>query len=406
MAGDGVSRWARRFVVASALFFVAWGVAALFGAGRRVGVALAVHGFVCHVVFGKAYSLVPSYFDRRLDVSWAPAAQLPLTAAGALGLAVGSLPGAPPALAAVGAVLWALGVFVFLGALAWTLRDNPLGAETATSEANADRRPVDRAANAFVPVALAYLAVGAYGTAARYVWLPSVFDGYPPRVTHLLAAGFAAGLVFAVGFRLLPRFLVVSAPRPLVAVVLPAGALGPALLAAGLPAGPLFRAGAALEATAVLAFAASYAVMFVHSDRRRVGFYGALAATLAGSAGVLLGVGYALGHPVRSFAVAHFHLNVLGFLGLTVLGVSYQFYPPAVGSFAGASDRTALAVLAVVAVGLLADAVGLLAGLGPLVTAGRATWLAGAIGHLYLISGLFYQRHGEPRWAPARLFDR
>jgi len=164
----------------------------------------------------------------------------------------------PRAVGAAGALLWAAGVAVFLGTLGWTVRDNLTGAETGTGEHNADCRPVDRLANAAVPVVGVYLAVGTYVLLAVHLPLPTILDGYPVRLSHLLTAGTAALLVFAVGFRLLPRFLVTHPPRWLVPAVLVAGALGPALIAAGLPGGPLLMAGAALETVAVIGFAGTY----------------------------------------------------------------------------------------------------------------------------------------------------
>ena len=185
-------------------------------------------------------------------------------------LALDPLQGIPAVVGAVGAVGWALGVGVFLVTLGWTLRDNPAGAGTGTGEANAERRPVDRFANAFVPVVLAYLALGSYQTLALRTSLPAVLGPYPPRVSHLLGAGAAVLLVFAVGFRLLPRFLVAHPSRALVAVVLPSGSVAPVLLAASLVGrGALFRAGAALEAVAVVGFALALGALFARSDRRR-----------------------------------------------------------------------------------------------------------------------------------------
>ena len=75
---------------------------------------------------------------------------------------------------------------------------------------------------------------------------------------------------------------------------------------------------------------------------------------------------------------AHFRLNVLGFLGLTIVGATYQFYPPTVGTFPGASDRTALAAAALIGLGLLGELSGAIAESGTAVTAGRASALAGA----------------------------
>lgn len=425
MGAGEVTRWARRFVATSIVFLVVWQVGAVVAVLPRIGavlpqagveaaplpretlVSLALYGFVLHTVFGKAYSLVPAYFDRSLGHPLAPAVHLPLTALGAVGLAAEPLSGVPEVVGDLGALFWAAGVAVFVVALGWTLRDNPLGRETGTSEANAHRKQVDQFANAFVPVVIGYLLVGTYGTVSGVRVFP---DSLPilafAQTAHLLAAGTAALLIFAVGFRLFPRFLVASPPRTLVAVVLPAGALGPAILASGLYRGWWFRVGALLQAIAVVGFALAYAALFVRSERRRVGFYSVLAGVTAGVFGVLVGLHFAFsgvttmfGGVTAALVSVHFRLNVLGFLGLTIVGASYQFYPPTVGTFPGASDRTALASVVLVGLGLLAELGGALAGSkiavadsGILVVFGRTSALAGAVAVAWLVLGVFRER--------------
>jgi len=392
MTAAQVSRWSRFFVTAGAVAFVLWQLALLAGLPRRVGVVLGLYGFVLHVVFGKAYSLVPAYFDRNLRFPRAPAVQFPLTVAGTACLALAAVPGAYPLLDSVGGILWTVGVAVFLGTIGWTIHDNPTGRETATGEVNADRRDVDRLSNLFVPVAFTYLAVGTYGTLALSTPLPVLVDGYPPRVTHLLAAGTATLLVFAIGFRLLPRFLVATPPRPLVVLGLVAGAVGPALLAASLPSGPWFRTGATFEASAVLGFAVAYLTLFRRSDRSRIGFYGVFAGALAGIVGVGIGLWFAVDGVTGSLVVAHLRLNVAGFLGLTIIGVSYQFYPPAVGTLVGVGDRTALASIGFVAGGLALEVVGLATGT-ELTVLGRVGVCIGAAMYAGISITLFYERH-------------
>jgi hypothetical protein len=281
-------------------------------------------------------------------------------------------------------------VAVILGTLAWTVRDNPTGSETGTGPSKAERRPVDRAANAVVPVAGLYLAAGSYALLAGRAGLPAPVTGLP-RVAHLLAAGTAALMVFGVGFRLLPRFLVAHPPRTLVAVVLPAGALGPAALGATLY-GDGFRLAAAVEAVAVVGFAAGYVVLFVRSDRRRVGLYGVLAGAGCGAVAAVLGLSFAFEGVLPGLATAHFRLNVLGFLGLTILGLVYQFYPPTVGNWPGTTDRVALASLAAIGGGLLANVVGLATDLGTLATGGLLGALAGAVTVAYVLTAAFRAR--------------
>lgn len=383
MSSALVTRWSRRFVGLGTLYLLAWGVAALAGAGRRTEVTLLLFGFVLHTVFGKAYALVPTYFDRTLALPQAPAVQLPLTTLGTLGVAASTMPGVPSWVLSVGAGAWAAGVAVFLGTLAWTLRDNPTGAETGTGEHNAARRAVDRAANAAVPVVLLYLLAGSYELLAGALGLPTLLDGTTARVSHLLGAGTATLLVFAVGFRLFPRFLVAHPPRALVYVVLLAGALGPALIASALYDGGLLHAGAGLEALAVVGFALSYAVLFVRSDRRRLGLYTVLLACAAGVLAVGLGLQFAVASRPPALVAAHYRLAVGGFLGLTIVGASYQFYPPTVGEWPMASETAATQAVVLLAAGFALQLAGPY--VGTLATFGLGVATLGAFVHAYVV---------------------
>lgn len=394
MTSATVARWARAFVVTGVVFFVVWHAAVATGVTRPATVVLGLYGFVFSVVFGKAYALVPSYFARELAFPRAPAVHLPLSIAGVLGLVADAV-GAPiPASGVVGASCWFGGVLVFFGTLGWTVRDNVTGRETGTGEANAHRRRVDRAANGFVPVALAYLLVGAAIPVLETVATdptPLPFASGPPK-THVLAAGSATLLVFAIGFRLLSRMLVAT-PRPaLVAVVLPAGAVGPALLAGDFLGGVAFRAGAALQALAVTGFAVAYADMYRRSDRSRVGFHGVLAGAFAGVAAVTLGLSVAFVGVDSGVIEAHYRLALGGFLGLTIVGVTYQFYPPAIGSTPGVDDRTALVAIALLFVGAFIEAAGYVGDASVAVTLGSLAALAGAIAYAFVVLALFVER--------------
>jgi len=390
------SRGSRRFVAVGVCGLVVWQAAAFAGVPRRTTVALGALGFVLHVVFGKAYALLPSYFDRRLAAPRAPAVHLPLSVAGVAGLALAPLEPVPDAAGTVGAACWSLGVAVFVGVLAVTVRDNPTGGETGTGEANAHRRAVDRAANAAFPVAVLYLVAGAYATAgaAGLVPVPDALPalGLGAAASHLLVAGGAALVLFGVGFRLLPRLLGASPPRPLVALVLPAGALGPGLVAAGVGGAGTLRAGAALLGVAVVGFAAAVVVLAARADRRRVGVGAVVAGPGFGVVGVTLGAGFAFGVADAALVAAHLRVNVLGFLGLTIVGVTYHFYPPAVGSLPGIGDRLARAAAAGIAGGLLVEVAGLWTSWPAAVDAGRAVGLLGALAYAWVVLGLFYER--------------
>jgi hypothetical protein len=283
--------------------------------------------------------------------------------------------------------------------MAKTVRDNPLGRETGTGDHNARRRRVDRTANLAVPIAFAYVLAGTYETVAMAVdGLPLLLGRGSAAASHLLAAGGAALLLFAVGARLLPRFLVAHPPYPLVAGVLATGALGPVVLARYLYVDPWFAVGAALEAVAVVGFAATYVLLWYRSDRDRLAFVGVGLAMAAGVAGVGFGLHFATAGVDAALVPAHYRLTILGFLGLSIVGVAYQFYPPTVGTFPGAGERTAWASylglaggLALEVAGVVAAASGVAAG-SEVAVAGRTLALGGALAFAWLLLGVFVQR--------------
>ncbi|WP_146417554.1 hypothetical protein [Haloarcula hispanica] len=384
MRPERVSRW---FVTASALFFVGLHAAMAVAAPRRVVVTLGLYGFVLHVLFGKAYALVPSYFNRDLAWDRGPAVQFPLSVLGTAGLALA--PFGPPWLQPVGTTLWAGGVAVFLGTVGWTIRGNVTGAATGTGGPNAHREPVDRTANVAVPIALGYLALAAGGALATTAGFESML---PQQLSHLLAAGTAALFVFGVGFRLFPRFLVAEAPRPVVTVVIVAGAVGPALLGFGLFDRRLLLIGGIMEAIAVVGFALSYIGLFLRSERRRVGFYVVLVAVVAGVVGIGLGLTIAATGRSPALVSAHYRAMLAGFLGLTVVGAAFQFYPPAVGVWPYANDRTALVTIGLLGGGLGVQLLGLIGRFGWIISVGTAAGALGALLYTYLLLAAFARR--------------
>ncbi|GCF12994.1 hypothetical protein Harman_09290 [Haloarcula mannanilytica] len=387
MRPERASRW---FVTASALFFVGFHVAIAVAATRRVVVTLGLYGFVLHVLFGKAYALVPSYFDRTLAWESGPAVQFPLSAVGTAALALAPL--GPPWLRPVGTALWAGGVAVFLGTLGWTIRDNLTGAATGTGGPNAHREPVDRVANVAVPIALGYLALAAGGALATTAGFWSI---RPQQLSHLLAAGTAAQFVFGVGFRLFPRFLVAEPPRAVVTVVVAAGAVGPALLGFWLFDRRLLLVGGIVEAIAVVGFALSYLVLFRRSKRRRVGFYAVLVAAVAGVVGIGLGLTIALTGRSPALISAHYRAMLAGFLGLTVVGAAFQFYPPAVGVWPRANDRTALVSIGLLGGGLGMQILGLVGRVDWVITVGTAAGVLGAVVYTYLLLAAFARQRNR-----------
>ncbi|WP_436343526.1 hypothetical protein [Natronorubrum sp. FCH18a] len=309
-------RRSRAFVATGIGFFVAWHVAVAIGLPRGATVPLGVFGFVFHVVFGKAYTLLPSYFAHDLAVPYAPALHLPLALVGTVGAFASGAGIGPPAVGVVGAASWFVGCLVLVATLGWTVRDNPTGGATGTGTTDAHRERIDRIANATVPVVLTYLLVGSPLPLAAEVGLElPVLAASGPAATHVLAAGTAALLVFAVGFRLLPRVLVASPKPALVGVVLAAGVAGPALLAIDFRGSTPFRVGAGLQATALVGFAVVVSDLYRRSDRRRVGGRAFLGGAACAALVALLGLAFAIvpasSVPPTAFT-AHYRLAVLG----------------------------------------------------------------------------------------------
>lgn len=413
------TKWSQRSVAVGLVFFVTWHGAALLDAPRRTLVVLALYGFIIHVLLGKAYSLVPSYFDRELTVPWTPVLGLALTAPGtvALALAGWGLPaGTDPLIAAFGNVSWSLGVLIGIGGIGWSIRHNLTGAETATGEVNATRRDIDRVANAGMPIALTYLVAGAviaglagihpvFGPFGSSDLLPSLI-GVDAARSHLLAAGGATLMLFAVGFRLLPRFAVADPPAHLHLIVLPCGAIAPALLVYGVSAieqthiaVQAFRAGAILEGVAILGFAWTIGTLLVRTDRDRVGFPAVGLGAAFGVVGVVFGVYFAFVGRPGPWIRAHLRTNLLGFLGLSIVGAAYQFYPPAVIKHRLAGDRQALLSIGLLGGGLTLQVLGLLRrSAGPhrlfsrLTSLGEAVSGLGALLVATLVIGLFVTR--------------
>jgi hypothetical protein len=107
---------------------------------------------------------------------------------------------------------------------------------------------------------------------------------------------------------------------------------------------------------------------------------------------VFLGLSFAFGHRTPSLVLGHFRLNVLGFLGLTIVGLVYQFYPPAVGVLPGSSDRSALVSIAFLAGGLLISIAGIGGTVPALERVGEGLALCGAMLYTYLLVGVFRAR--------------
>lgn len=392
MSRARVSRWAGRTVLAGLCWLPVATVAILLSAPSATVITLALPGAALTVLFGKGFSLVPSYFARSLSIGWAPAATLALAVPAVALLAAEPFAGVPAVVGSIGAVLWLVALLVWAGTLAWTVRGNLTGAETGTVEANADRERLDRLSNAGIPIAVLYLLVGALALVGVNLGL-----GWPAAgragVAHLLGAGGATLAILTIGFRVYPRFLVSKPPRVLPPIVIPAGVLGPAFLVLGLGGIPWsLHAGAILEAVAVGGFALAYAITFWRSDRRRIGLYGPLLGVGLASGAVVLALLFVFEATRRPVIAAHRRLMLLGFLGTTVGGTAFQFYPPAVGGLGLSRDETASAALVAFAGGIGVNAIAMVFELELLATAGMGIATIGAALIPLLVAAVFRER--------------
>ncbi|WP_144926939.1 hypothetical protein [Halorubrum salsamenti] len=399
-----ISRWSRRYVLVGVLALCCWQVATVAGLPRRTTVTLGVFGFVFQIVFGKAYALVPAYFDVDLVFEHAPMIQFPFVVTGAACLALDPLlvRRFRVDLGVLGGVLWTVGVVVFIGALALTIGGPLRHGTTGTGEHNADRRPLDRFANRFVPIVLLYLLVGSYETVAGQASALPPLIGVRAAATHLLAAGAATLLVVTLGFRLLPRFLGARPTRSSAALVLPVTATAPGIIAGGFVDDRWLPLGAALMVIAMVGFALVVSGMWFQSDKRRIGLYALLPSATFGVIGVLFGGLFAVGGASPALIETHLRVNLLGFLGLMIVGTSFQFYPPRLGAFPGSSNRSASVAIAALACGLGIEVLGVAAiavfdpataSLSTRASAfGRWLTLFGAFGYAYLIASVFRTR--------------
>ncbi|GAB7010993.1 hypothetical protein JCM31271_29360 [Halorubrum trueperi] len=361
-------------------------------------------GFVFHVIFGKSYALVPAYFDADLVFEHAPMVQFPFIVMGTACFALDPLlvRRFRVDLGVLGGVLWAVGVAVFVGSIVLTIAGPLRRGTTGTGDHNADRRPLDRFANRFVPIVLLYLLAGSYeNVAGQASELPPLI-GVQAAATHLLAAGAATLLVVTLGFRLLPRFLGAHPTRSSAALVLPVAATAPGIIAGGFVDERLLPLGAALMVIAMVGFALVVFGMWFQSDKRRIGLYALLPSATFGVIGVLFGGLFAVGGTSPALIETHLRVNLLGFLGLMIVGTSFQFYPPRLGAFPGSSNRSASVAIAALACGLGIEILGAAviavfnsstASLSTqAITLGRWLTLFGAFGYAYLIASVFRAR--------------
>lgn len=378
-----LDRWTRYFTVGSGVGLVASVLVQLAGFGRIPVALVGVFGFVCPMVFGMAYLLLPSYVGRTLVDQRIPGVHFACAFGGAT-LFVAGLFVDQPWLETVGAAGWSVGVVLFVGSLVWTVL--PAVLDQPQRVLRADDRPQrsTRLGTVTIPVGVGYLLVGTLALTGRVDLLPSPLTAGLPAIVHYHAAGFAALLVFALGVRLLTGFFHVSPRYWLAWLVLTTGSVGPGLLAANFGGGPWFRVGAALEATALVGYAVLVGDVASRTSWNRVGLSGILLGSIAGAAAAVAALAAVFYRPSVSLA-AHTTLILNGFFPLTIAGYAVQFFGIPAGAFYGADDRTVLLSFVCLATGTTIRTAGVLLSVPVGRRFGSLLVLAGAATYLYLL---------------------
>ena len=259
-------------------------------------------------------------------------------------------------------------------------------------------------------VAVYLLAAAVGGVAHRLVPVPEWL------ALHLLVLGAATNAVF-VWSRFFAEALLHARPgsaRLALArlVILNAGA---AAVLAGVSGGlaPLAVAGAVLVVSAVIAHVASLVRMAYSSPLAGplavvAWYYVAAGAALAvgGTLGGVLAAGSQRSPGMdAALKLAHAQVNLLGWLGLAIIGTQFMLWPMVLRTRMTASaPRTARRVLGLTAAGLTATVAALLAspyfaGARGLAAAGMSAYLAGAA--VSLVPAAREMRAKPPRTAPA-----
>ncbi len=384
----------RRFLAASPVHLATWGLlTAVGGFAFNADLWLFMTGFVGFTLLGFAWHLFPALSRKRLK--WVPDGTgywvlgEVAVMAGLLGMS--GLPGIPwaPVLGLLGTGAWLVVVTIFGGALVVSSRGRSL-------TAGPPERPADRTAVHLFSLAWPFGGVAAAFWGISLVW-PGPSFGLWIAGVHLFLLGQVALSIFAVSLRMLPRFVGANAPR-LVAQALGTFAISGAVSVPAalllLPPGwtTLVAVPGLLEAMAALLFVVELVYLALRATTPR----GAHAVYVASAS--CLCVGGAIGLFMVSSSdygvvQAHVWTNLLGFVGLTVLGMWFSMIAP----FQFVSHAWTLRILGVASALLLASVLvvdvstGLMLPRGGLWTEAAggivlvlgSLWLAGSLPVLY-----------------------
>jgi len=278
----GLRTWTQRFTVASVGSFVS-SLLALLGEANEAAVLIGVFGFICPMVFGMAYLLLPSYVGETLVDQRLAGIHFVLAYVGVILLVADQLGTEEIPLKLLGVTLWAIGTLVFVGSLLATVGPTAVGTVAETLRGSGRSQRSTRLATTMIPVAVGYLLIGTI--ALLTIVAPLQIGAITvAQVVHYYLIGFATLLIYALGTRLLTAFFHVSLPRPVVWAMLITGAIAPAFLGTFLWIDPWFQVGGVFATLSMLGYAGIVLLVVLKTDRRRVGVSGIALGAIAGGA--------------------------------------------------------------------------------------------------------------------------
>ncbi len=335
----------RLAIAASLLFLVLWvasslaiAVATAVGASEVAGffvepswnLYLPTLGFIGLMIMGMAQQFIPLYSGRELWSGRGAMVQIVTSIAGVV------LVLAAPALVPFGLALWVVGTLLFILWIVMTIRSPKLPVRPQGK--HAEFHSMDRLGIPMTSAAVVYLVAASLG-----FLLASPYDApFVPFTTvhwfsffHLYTLGFIALMIFGVWFHLFPRFTD-SVPNLKLAKTITAMALpGPAMVALTMPFLTsasmefVFALFAVFEAIAAVLFALLILDLWNRSERRRP----ASAFNATGGLWLILGVTFAslfgiAPQTTLEWVPAHGWINLFGFAGFEIFGVTHEVLPP------------------------------------------------------------------------------
>ncbi len=288
-------------------------------------------GFIGLMIMGMAQQFIPLYSGREMWSGRGALVQVVVSIAGVVLLLLDN-----PFMESIGLGLWLLGTLLFLLWIVLTIRSRKL--PVLPQGKHAEFHSMDMLGIPMTSAAVLYLIAASVG-----FLLASGPDGpllgfaadHWFSFFHLYTLGFILLMVFGVGFHLFPRFTD-TVPNLRVAKVITAMALpGPALVALTMPfldqssAEFVFAIFAVFEAIAAFLFAVLVLDLWNRSPQRRpasafnatAGLWLILGVTFAGLFGIMPLL-------ISDWAPVHGWINLLGFAGFEIFGVTHEVLPP------------------------------------------------------------------------------